>query len=77
MKRTKQKTRPVLMRLTASSRRAERALTTALADVSASNKRLTRKRPKYTLAELIAQSPGGLYIDRDWDQAPPVGRELL
>ena len=37
----------------------------------------TRRADRAMTAELIAQSPGGLYIDKDWDQAPPVGRELL
>ena len=39
-----------------------------------------RQRPRYTLAELLAQCdpsappPEG---DREWLEAPPVGRELL
>ena len=67
----------MLARMKASTRRADRAMTAAVTAISASNKRMARKKPKYTLAELIAQSPGGLCIDKDWDQAPPVGRELL
>lgn len=77
MKRAKQRIHPLLACLSASTRRAERALTKSLASVSASNQRIARKRPRYTLAELMAQSPGGLSVDRDWEQMVPVGRELL
>lgn len=36
-------------------------------------------RPRYTLNELLEQIPPGeeLPIDREWEQAPPVGREQL
>lgn len=36
-------------------------------------------RPRYTLAELLRQIPEGepLPIDREWEQAPPQGREQL
>lgn len=77
MKRARQRPHPLLAQLQASVRRADRALTEGLAWVSDSNKRMARKKPRFTLAELIAQSPGGFYIDKDWDQAPLVGRELL
>ena len=77
MKRAKQRMLPMFARLKAGTRRADRAMTAALTAISASNKRMARKKPKYALAELIAQSPGGLYIDKDSDQALPVGRELL
>ena len=39
-----------------------------------------RPKKKYALAELLAQcdySDGPTDEDREWDQAPPVGRELL
>jgi hypothetical protein len=77
MKRAKLRMHPPLACLNASTRRAERALTKSLAIVSASDQRIARKRPRYTLAELIAQSPRGLYVDREWEQMVPVGRELL
>ena len=77
MKRAKKRLLPLLVRLNASTRRADRALAAAHAAVGRTTKRLARHKPNYTLAELIAQSPGGHYIDKDWDQAPPVGRELL
>ena len=77
MKRARQRPHPLLAQLQASVRRADQAPTEGLARVSDSNKRMARKKPRFTLAELIAQSPCGLYIDKDWDQAPPVGRELL
>ena len=77
MKRAKKRMLSVFAHLDTNTRRANRALAAAMPSVSASNEKITRKKPKYTLAELIAQSPGGFYIDKDWDQAPPVGRELL
>ena len=77
MKQAKQRMHPLLAQLKTSTRRAKRALSRGLAGVSASNDRMRRNKPRFTLAELIAQSPGGLYIDKGWDQAPPVGREML
>ena len=77
MKRAKKRIFPVLAILHASTRRAARAMAAADAAISASNEGLARKRPRYTLAELLAESPGGHFVDKDWDQAPPVGRELL
>lgn len=48
-------------------------------DVSVDGGRLIvapRKRPKYTLDELLAQcDPNAPAIDDAWDAAPPVGRE--
>ena len=36
------------------------------------------KRPKYRLADLLAQCKGKRFvIDRDWEQAPRVGREVI
>lgn len=76
MKRAKQRLPSALARLITSSRRANRAITRTCAAVRASNKRI-RKMRKYTLAELIAEMPDGLLVDRDWDNMQPVGREIL
>jgi antitoxin ChpS len=36
-----------------------------------------RVRPRYTLAELLAQcEPGPFEVDRDWIDAPAVGKEF-
>ena len=77
MKHAKKRMLPMIARLNTSTRRADRAMTAAHAAIRASNKRLARKNPRYTLTELIGQSHGGLHIDKEWDLAPPVGRELL
>lgn len=48
-------------------------------DLSVEDGRLVvapRKRPKYTLDELLAQcNLSAPAIDEEWDAAPPVGRE--
>lgn len=37
-----------------------------------------KKRPKYTLDELLAQCEGKKFrIDKAWDQAAPVGKEVI
>ena len=37
-----------------------------------------KKRPKYTLDELLAQCEGKKFrIDKTWDQAAPVGKEVI
>ena len=37
-----------------------------------------RKRPKYTLEQLLAQCEGKKFrIDREWDRAAPVGKEVI
>lgn len=37
-----------------------------------------KKRPKYTLDELLAQCEGKKFrIDKVWDQAAPVGKEVI
>lgn len=69
MKRAKQKLPPI-------ARRPDHAITQSIAAVRASNKRILQK-PRYSLAEIILQMPEGLPIDREWDEAPPVGREIL
>lgn len=76
MKRAKKRLPPILARLISSTRRADRAITRAIAAVQTSEKRILPK-PKYSLAEIILQMPEGLPIDREWDEAPPVGREIL
>ena len=36
------------------------------------------KRPKYRLADLLAQCKGKRFVmDREWDEAPPVGPEVI
>jgi len=78
MKRAKSRLSPTLLRLRASTSRAARAMIKSIAHVEKSNRRLANPRPKYTLAELLAQMPPGeMPIDVEWDRAPPVGREIL
>lgn len=37
-----------------------------------------RKRPKYTLEQLLAQCEGKKFrIDKQWDRAAPVGKEVI
>ena len=55
----------------------------ATVDVDVDNGRLIvepKQRPHYTLDELLAQSDYSVAMppeDREWLDAPPVGRELL
>lgn len=36
------------------------------------------ERPKYRLADLLAQCKGKRFVvDREWDAAPPVGPEVI
>lgn len=36
------------------------------------------QRPKYRLADLLAQCKGKRFVvDREWDAAPPVGAEVI
>ncbi len=65
MKRARQRPHLRLPQLHASVRPADRALTEGLDRVSDANKSMARKKPRFTPAELIAQSPGGFYIDED------------
>jgi len=77
MKQARRRVSPTLLRLIASTRRAERARAKSIAYVENSNRRLARQRPKYTLAELLAQMPDGeMPIDVEWDRPPAPGREL-
>lgn len=37
-----------------------------------------KKRPKYTLEQLLAQCEGKKFrIDKEWDRAAPVGKEVI
>jgi hypothetical protein len=77
MKRAKKRLSPILAQLVTSTRRANRAMTKAIATVDASNKRLTRRKPKYSLDELLAQIPPGDHnLFKEWDTGPPVGKEI-
>lgn len=44
----------------------------------ARQKQITRKPPRYKLADLLAQMPNGeLPILEDWDGITPIGREIF
>ena len=37
-----------------------------------------KKRPKYTLEQLLAQCEGKKFrVDKEWDRAGPVGKEVM
>jgi hypothetical protein len=83
MKQAKKRPLPTLAKLVSSTKRANRAMTGALASVVASNKRIAKKeklatnrRPKYRLEDLMAEIPAGTRFEEiDW--GPPVGKEIL
>ena len=76
MKQAKRRPYPLLARLISSTWHAERPIDSALAFVATSNRRLKKHKPGM-LAQLIAEMPEGLPIDRAWDNMVPVGREII
>ena len=83
MKQAKKRLLPTLAKLVSSTKRANRAMTGALAAVVASNKRIAKKeklatnrRPKYKLEDLMAEIPAETkFKEIDW--GPPVGKEII
>lgn len=70
MKQAKKRPSPILSRLVLSTRRANRAITSALGYVSASNRRLTK------LEQLLAEMPKGPPVDLPLENLAPVGQEI-
>lgn len=75
MKRAKQRPHPSLAQLISSTPRADRAIDRSPA-VCTKEKRILRI-PKRSLVEIILQMPEGLPLDLDFENAPPIGREIL
>lgn len=76
MKQAKKRSSPTLARLIASTQRTDRAITSALGYVSASNRRLAKHDSK-TLNQLLAEMPKGLPVDITWENLTPVGLEIV
>lgn len=76
MKKAKTRTPPILTQLVSSTRHANRAIRSAVTYVAKSNRRLTKNKPG-SLAQLLAEMPEGLPINRDWDNLLPVGLEVV
>ncbi len=77
MKRAKKRQPRFLRQLFSAPRGMKRYMNKAYAAIAASNKRMSKRKPRYSLAELLDQmSPDGFPIDREWQDAPLVGKEI-
>ena len=81
MKRAKKHLLPTIAKLYASTRRADRAMTDALAAVSASEKRIQKREQAHAKTkESLDQLLAAFDVDRHRGEVmafPPVGKELF
>lgn len=76
LKQAKRRTPSLLARLVSSTRRANRAISSAVAYVAPSNRRLARRNGG-KLEQLLAEMPDGIPVDRAWDRLSPAGQEAV
>lgn len=76
MKQAKTRGSPTLARLTASTQRADRAISSAVHYVSASNRRLDKNKTG-TLNQLLADMPAGLPVGLAWENLARMGQEVV